>query len=510
MQMFTRAKQIGLAILVLMALAVLVAPAPAQSASGSPGAPAVSPNPSSSVPLYLAGTTVGPGPALVTQSMMCCCCCCCCYYYYQPTPPVTPPVTTPPVVGSPSGGYTKQPSTGYTKQPSSGYTKPPSSGYTKPPTTSYNKASTTGHSKTTTGSSHPSSPGRTSMPQPQSSMSLNPLMARNLYMQAAGASARANLSAALASLYAGNSLPRAGAGLGGLSGLPTEDAYGSYLRGNADLTDALGTFRNSQAQAHELRASVTQQQAETRRQAFEEYLYERKETPTRQDEQELSHKHELRRSQNDPPVTEVCSAKALNDLLAHLQDLQAKGAGGEPIALEQAVLKRIHLMAAKGDGQVSVLHDGGRLDYPAALRKDAFQTERAELDRLAPVAVQEAINGRVSAATLRNLRGAVDALNRRVVAEAGNMPPARYIEAKRFVNRLGDALKVLEQPDGGNYFTGKYAAQGKTVADLVRHMTERGLLFAPAAAGDEAAYLALHRALAASTASAQAELVARH
>jgi hypothetical protein len=34
------------------------------------------------------------------------------------------------------------------------------------------------------------------------------------------------------------------------------------------------------------------------------------------------------------------------------------------------------------------------------------------------------------------------------------------------------------------------------VPELVEHMTKEGLEFAPAVAGDEAAYLSLHRALA--------------
>ena len=56
--------------------------------------------------------------------------------------------------------------------------------------------------------------------------------------------------------------------------------------------------------------------------------------------------------------------------------------------------------------------------------------------------------------------------------------------------------KVLEKPDAGHYLTGKYAAKGKSVQAVVKYMTQQGLLFAPAIAGDEAAYTALHRALA--------------
>jgi hypothetical protein len=49
-----------------------------------------------------------------------------------------------------------------------------------------------------------------------------------------------------------------------------------------------------------------------------------------------------------------------------------------------------------------------------------------------------------------------------------------------------------------------YVAKGKTVRELVRHLTTHGLRFAPATEGREAAYLAVHRALAAYHVGAQA------
>jgi hypothetical protein len=44
---------------------------------------------------------------------------------------------------------------------------------------------------------------------------------------------------------------------------------------------------------------------------------------------------------------------------------------------------------------------------------------------------------------------------------------------------------------------GKYRAQGKTVGDLVKDMSNKGLRFAPAQDGDEGAYSALYKAMAA-------------
>ena len=41
----------------------------------------------------------------------------------------------------------------------------------------------------------------------------------------------------------------------------------------------------------------------------------------------------------------------------------------------------------------------------------------------------------------------------------------------------------------------KWAAEGLTVADLVKHMARRKLLFGPAPSGDEEAYMTMHRNL---------------
>ena len=89
-----------------------------------------------------------------------------------------------------------------------------------------------------------------------------------------------------------------------------------------------------------------------------------------------------------------------------------------------------------------------------------------------------------------------------------SVPPSQHVEARRYLNSLQDAVRLLRQPDAGNYFNGTYAARGRTVPDLVRGMKEKGLQFAPAAPGDEAAYAILYQGLAGYDAATQAQLAA--
>jgi hypothetical protein len=301
--------------------------------------------------------------------------------------------------------------------------------------------------------------------------------------------------------------PSVGYGPYPYGGPAPEDSYGGYLRGNADTISAEGQFRISQQRTHLLRATVRMQQVDTRRRVFDEWLYERANTPTVEDQRELTQQHELRRSQNDPPMTEIHSAKALNDLLLDLQKRWTQGRRLDPIRLDEDVVGRINVSPGHG-GHVGVLRDG-RLHWPTALSGDAYQAEREQLSTLAIRAIHQATDEVVEPAVLREMTRTLDRLQKDLSQRAADLPPANYREARRFLGDFGAALTALRQPDAQRYFTGKYVARGKTVSDLVEHMTQQGLRFAPAVAGDEAAYLALHRALAACDTAAQTQIVAQ-
>jgi hypothetical protein len=54
-----------------------------------------------------------------------------------------------------------------------------------------------------------------------------------------------------------------------------------------------------------------------------------------------------------------------------------------------------------------------------------------------------------------------------------------------------------DQPDAAGYLKGPMTLRGKTAQEVVQYMAQHGLQFVPAGPGDEAAYVALQRALAA-------------
>jgi hypothetical protein len=76
------------------------------------------------------------------------------------------------------------------------------------------------------------------------------------------------------------------------------------------------------------------------------------------------------------------------------------------------------------------------------------------------------------------------------------MDAGDYMDAVNFVNNLNATVRALQQPGVGGYFNGKYAIKAASVPQLVQFMRDKGLRFAPATPGDDAAYAALHTALA--------------
>lgn len=271
--------------------------------------------------------------------------------------------------------------------------------------------------------------------------------------------------------------------------------YSSQLYGSSSVIDSLGQYQISTQQTYLMQQQVKQAKLETRRKNFDEWRYERDNTPTQEEERERSRQQELQRSRNDPPLTEIWSGKALNDILLDTQRLQGMHAYAQSALLDPSMLKRINVTTGQSSGSIGVLRDGGRLRWPLALTDSAYEKDCKLLEKVVPRALQEAQGGEVQAQTLRDMIGALTRLKDTLRGHVADVPSTQYIEAKRYLTQLDDAVKVLQGPNASKYF-GQWVAKGNTVAELVQNMTEMGLKFAPATRGDESNYTALHRVMA--------------
>src|SRR6516225_1929669 len=96
-------------------------------------------------------------------------------------------------------------------------------------------------------------------------------------------------------------------------------------------------------QSRMMREQRRQAEVDTRRKIFDEWQYERANTPTLEDIREQDKKLARRRALNDPPITEVLSGTALNTLLDHLKMLQGTGAKGPNVAIDEETLQHVNV-----------------------------------------------------------------------------------------------------------------------------------------------------------------------
>jgi hypothetical protein len=289
--------------------------------------------------------------------------------------------------------------------------------------------------------------------------------------------------------------------------------YGTYTNGSADIMTSQSQMMISNQQALMIHESVLRSKLEQRRRVFDEWLYERANTPSMEDIREREQELAFRRSRNDPPLPEILSAQALNSLLVDLQKREAQGAVLAAVALDEASLKNINVTATQNGANFGLLRNEGRLNWPPALRQLAPEEEtqalRKEIDSLVKAAMERAATGQVPSGFLVQLYDDVQHYRDLLRRNTNELMPPQYIQARRFLDDLENSLRVLEQDDAAKFIEGKFAAKGATVPNLVRHMASLGLVFAPATAGDEAAYQSLQRAMAEASQRAQLQTSAQ-
>jgi hypothetical protein len=205
---------------------------------------------------------------------------------------------------------------------------------------------------------------------------------------------------------------------------------------------------------------------------------------------------DLDRARNDPPLTDILSGKALNSLLTHLKKQQGKGEKGPNVPIPEDILKGINVSGQDSRANPGLLKFDGRLQWPVALEGSEFADSREHLNKMMVDAVNTAKNTQpVPPGRIKDMKAELNRLNNTLLASISDMSPTDYVQAKRFLNQVDDAIEALKDPNVANYFNQTWVPKGKNVAELVKNMSDRGLVFAPAISGDADAYRALYNAM---------------
>jgi hypothetical protein len=322
-----------------------------------------------------------------------------------------------------------------------------------------------------------------------------------------GISANANPSyGSLPASYANSalgygSLLNGGYGSGGYGSYATQwmlNPYEGYLCGTADVINANARYALTISQAKIVRQQAIQESIRTRRAWLEQAEYERAHMPDPEQIRQRALQRELDRARVSPPLTEIWSGRSLNALLRHVIAQQGQGARGPNVPLSADTLKSINSTAGDTRGNVGLLKDQGKLQWPQPLLGERFQDAREDFSRDLKQAFNSIqVNNGPDDSTLSDLLGDLKKLQTALDSNISVLSPDQYVEARRYVRLLGNTITALKDRNVVNIINGAWALKGKNVAELVQHMRDKGLWFAPATPGDEPAYTALYYALAA-------------
>lgn len=269
-----------------------------------------------------------------------------------------------------------------------------------------------------------------------------------------------------------------------------------YLNGVANVTQANGEYQQQIQGAKLDRERAKQEAIRTRKMQFDQRQYELANTPTLQDRLDWKRKMNEREARDNATAVMITSGRTLNILLDHSMKLQNQGLYGPKIPLDPAILKDINIASPTTGGNAGLLKDGGKLEWPLPLLDDAYNKDRNKLDKLLKDAVAQAERyGKVERKTQYDLIQTRNHLDNQVISRVKDITPTEYIQSRRYLRELKENLKVLDDPNLGNYFTKKWTPQGDTVAELINNMSQKGLKFAEAARGSEASYMALYNAM---------------
>jgi hypothetical protein len=127
--------------------------------------------------------------------------------------------------------------------------------------------------------------------------------------------------------------------------------YGGARAAPAALA-AQGHFLIDQQRARLLNQQVQRSRIETERERLGFQMWQRDYLPTPVDNQERDRRYDVRQAQLDPPVEDILSGKALNDLLVDCQILQQRGREGPYIVLSEGLAPRVNVaVAGTGNAQ---------------------------------------------------------------------------------------------------------------------------------------------------------------
>jgi hypothetical protein len=197
-----------------------------------------------------------------------------------------------------------------------------------------------------------------------------------------------------------------------------------------------------------------------------------------------------------PEPDQVVSGDALNEILKEVIRVIDKGAKGPSAYIPPLLMDDLRFTGSPAADLLNLARQAGNLNYPAAFDDAALARLQLELDKdFTAVAVVVQDGKAPEAAKVAKLAATFQKVQDLAGEVIKNLPFEDAAAARRFLNKMSNAITALKSGAAAGLIDPKWSAEGLTVADLVKHMMRHKLLFGPAPRGKDEAYATMHRNL---------------
>jgi hypothetical protein len=197
---------------------------------------------------------------------------------------------------------------------------------------------------------------------------------------------------------------------------------------------------------------------------------------------------------------EIASGAALNRILIAIVVAEGKGAKGIAAFLPPRLLDDLRFKGFKGEASADLLNmvrQTGKIPFPNNFPGDSLAALQAQVEADFASTIAPLQNGKaVDLNKVNKLEASLKKLEAAAPPVIRSLPFDDAIAARRFLNQFDSAIKALKSSNLAGLINPKWATDGISAADLVKHMTKYKLMFAPAPIGGEGSYITLHKAMA--------------
>ena len=151
-----------------------------------------------------------------------------------------------------------------------------------------------------------------------------------------------------------------------------ESPVGGFLRGTSDVIRAQGDYLKNVQAARIIQTSADESRLDYRRRLIEEARYERGLEPSAEELRQQQLANELNRARHEPPISDIVSARSLNDLLHHLTNDPTRPKG-QTIPVDDKVLEAYNVTGVNPNGaSVGLLKERGKSSMAVAVVDDGI------------------------------------------------------------------------------------------------------------------------------------------